>query len=167
VGIITIILTWLILREKRKRRHIEAAAPPAFDSPKEAPFALAGSQPSGNSDPGQTEQQDGIVSTAPPGLRRTVASNNLNLVQSSGNAGAVLMPVSPTSPAGDPKYQDLRGIPGNCLFEMFELRVESEFGSGRRARNRDIKISSDHTTLILSHFTSSHCSPFISLGTYA
>jgi hypothetical protein len=99
VGIITIILTWLILREKRKRRHIEAAAPPAFDSPKEAPFALAGSQPSGNSDPGQTEQQDGIVSTAPPGLRRTVASNNLNLVQSSGNAGAVLMPVSPTSPA--------------------------------------------------------------------
>jgi hypothetical protein len=99
VGIIIIILTWLILREKRKRRHIEAAAPPAFEPPKEAPFSPAGSQPSGNPDSGQTEQQDGIISIAPPSLRRTVASNNSNLVRSSGNAGAVLMPVNPTSPA--------------------------------------------------------------------
>jgi hypothetical protein len=98
VGIIIIIITWLILREKRKRRHIEAAAPPAFEPPKEAPFSPAGSQPSGNSDSEQAEQQDRIISIAPPGLRHTVASNNLNAVRSSGNAGAVLMPVSPTSP---------------------------------------------------------------------
>ena len=41
--------------------------------------------------------------------------------------------------ARDSKYQGLRGIPGKCQVEMFELLLGSEVGSGRKARSRDIR----------------------------